>query len=506
MEVVLSGNSLTAAELEAVARHGAKVRLAPEASARISHSEAVLRKAVDGGARVYSVTTGVGALASVDLKPGQGAELQRHVLRSHSAGAGRPLPDEAVRAALAARANVLAKGYSGAREALAALMVEMLNRGVTPVVLEKGSLGASGDLAPLAQIALVLMGEGEAVYSGETLPGAEALRRAGLTPAELREKEALALINGTQVMTGTGALAVRDAERLLKAVQVAAAMTMEALGADRKPLDPRLHALRPFRGQVTVAGNLRALLDGSAAPVTTRVQDGYSIRCAPQVIGPLLEAAAAARRAVETELNSASDNPLVMPDGEMLTGGNFHGQGVALALDHMALAAAVAGSLCERHINRLLNPALSGLPPFLAKEGGLDSGFMVAHYTAAALASENKVLAHPASADSIPVSADQEDFVCMGGGAALKLRASVDNLAAIAGIHLLCAAQAMEYRDWKFGNGTAAALAAVRSVAPHLSDDRPLTGDIARAAASARDGPLVEAVEKAAGRMREVEP
>ena len=501
------GESLTIADVVAVARERAQVALSSRARERMAASRAVVERLVREGRTVYGITTGVGELAGVRISPAQSAQLQVNIVRSHSAGVGEPLPDEVVRAMMVLRAHALALGYSGIREAPVALLLEMLNRGLHPVIPSQGSVGASGDLAPLAHLALALIGEGEIRAGGVAVPSARAMASAGLRPAVLAAKEGMALINGTQLMTACGALGLFDARHLASCADVAGAMTCEALHAIPDAFDALVHDVRPHPGQRKSAGNLRRLLEGSemlpAAPAHARVQDAYALRCMPQVHGASRDAFEYAARVVEIEMNSATDNPLIFAREErVISGGNFHGQPVALVLDVLAIAASELAGIAERRIERLVNPHLSGLPPFLTQDGGLHSGLMLAQYTAAALVSENKVLSHPASVDSIPTSANQEDHVSMGAVAARKALVVVGHAQQVIGIELLCAAQAMDLQaSLRPAAGTAAARRAVREVIPRLDGDRVLAPDLAAARRLVAEGTLRRSVEQAIGEL-----
>jgi histidine ammonia-lyase len=494
----IDGDSLTLEELEAVATGATtEVVLAPAARERMLRSRAVVEAAVEAGEVVYGVTTGFGRLADVAIPSERLEELQLNLIRSHACGIGPPLPIEEVRAVMLLRANVLAKGYSGVRPELVELLIAMLRAAIHPVIPEQGSVGASGDLAPLSHLALVLVGEGEAVLDGEVLPGAEALRRAGLSPLTLRAKEGLALNNGTQFMTGIGALALLGAERALETAEVAGAMSLEGLRGTPDAFHPALHRARPHPGQIASADRLRALLAGSEIREShrhndPRVQDAYALRCMPQVHGATRSALAYVRSVLEVEANSATDNPLIFPDeaeNRVLSGGNFHGQPVAQALDLLAIALTDLASISERRIERLVNPDLSDLPAFLTRSPGLRSGMMVAQITAAALVSESKVLAHPSSVDSIPTGASKEDHVSMGAAAARKARQVLRNTEAVLGIELMCGAQALEFlRPLRPGQGVEAAYRIVRSRIAPLEEDRVLAPDIAAAAELVRAG------------------
>jgi len=503
--ILLNGEHLTLEDLERVARDGAPVALDAAARDRVAASRRVIEEAVAAERAIYGVSTGFGPLSDVFVGAADRAALQRNLLRSHAVGIGDPIAEPEARATTLLRANVLAKGCSGVRPEVVELLCELLNRGVHPLIPERGSVGASGDLAPLAHLALVLIGEGEALHRGVRLPGGEALRRAGLSPLSLKAKEGLALINGTCGLTAVGALALGRAERLATLADVSAAMTLEALRGSFVPFDARLQAVRPHPGQAAAAANLRTILQESEVNPSHRdcgkIQDAYSLRCIPQVHGGVRDALAAARASVSRELNAATDNPLVFAEsGDILSGGNFHGHPVALALDYLALAMAGLCGFVERRIERLVNPLFSELPPFLVRASGLHSGFMVAQIAAASLVSEAKVLASPASVDSIPTSGGKEDFVSMGWLAARKAARIVDLFAAILGLEFLCAAQGLDFlRPLRPGRGAAAAHRVIRSHVPHLEQDRVLRADLDRVLPLLEDGALRGAVEAAVG-------
>lgn len=507
--LVIDGDSLTVADVVAVSRGGQRVALSGEAAARVAAAAALVGRLADGGEPIYGISTGFGSFSTVTISPEQRRQLQVNLLRSHAVGVGEPYPAEVVRAMLLLRANALAKGFSGVQPATVQLLIDMLNAGVTPVVPAKGSLGASGDLAPLAHMALVLIGEGEAWLDGRRLPGLTALRQAGLEPVTLQAKEGLALTNGTQAMAALGALAAADADVLLRTADLIAAMTVEALRGVVTAYDERIAAVRPHPGQATVAANLRQALTGSGRATRqgeARVQDAYALRCVPQVHGASRDAWAYVQRVLTTELNAATDNPLLFPDsGDVLSGGNFHGQPLALALDFLAIAMAELGNISERRTERLLNPALSGLPAFLTSDGGLHSGLMILQYTAAALVSENKVLAHPASVDSIPTSANQEDHVSMGNASARKVREVIGHVAYVLAIETICAAQAIDLAErtgvatGPLGAGTGAVYRAVREIVPFTERDESLAGAIAEVAAAIAGGRLIAAAEAVLG-------
>lgn len=490
-ELRIDGLSLSLTDIERVAR-GQRVGLCPSARARVVATRQAVDRLVAGDRPIYGVTTGFGRLADVAVPPAAAEELQVNLVRSHAAGVGDPLPEQEVRAVMLLRANALARGHSGVRPEVIGLLLDLLNAGVHPVVPSQGSLGASGDLAPLAHIALVLIGRGQAAVGGTVCDGGEALARAGLAPIRLQAKEGLALINGTQAMTGIGALAVAQGLRLAGLADAVAALTTEALRGIPDAFDERIHAARPHPGQVESARNLRAHLAGSRLTTRAgeaRIQDAYALRCIPQVHGACRDALAYAAGVLRTEANSATDNPLLFGE-EVLSGGNFHGQPVAIAMDLAGIALAELASISERRTERMLNPALNdGLPAFLTRNSGLHSGLMLAQYTAAALVSENKILASPASVDSIPSSANQEDHVSMGTIAARKARTILDQTRQVLAIELICAAQAIDLRDGVPGLSPAGRRlhAAVRAVIPPLDADRELYADISRAAALVRD-------------------
>ena len=505
----IDGTTLTVGDVVAVARDGEKVAIAPRARQAVERSHRAVLRIVERGDLAYGIKTGFGQLANVAIPPSQVRELQVNLVRSHAVGTGPPLTREQVRATMLLRANALAKGYSGVRVEVVQRLLDFLNRDVQPVVPSKGSLGASGDLAPLAHLALVLIGEGEAEVGGRAVPGAIALRRARLRPLRLESKEGLSLINGTSVMAALASLAVYDGRRLLKDAQVAASLSFEALMASAVPFDVRVARLKPLPGSMAVAANLRRLLRGSEIIPSHRgphkVQDAYTLRCLPQVLGAVGEALDYAARVTAVEINAATDNPLVFPDGSVRSAGTFHGQSLAMALDFLALAWCVLAGFAERRIARLVDAHLSGLPPFLTRRSGLQSGMMVTQYTAAALASEAKVLAHPASADSLPTSAGQEDWVSMGQTAALKCLQAMDNARRVVGLEYMAAAQGLEFlRPLRPGLGPRAAHRALRAVVPKLEADRPLGTDLEKILVLMGRGTLVGAAERASGRLADV--
>jgi histidine ammonia-lyase len=506
--VVLDGGPLPLESLEAVARRDARVIVAPRARRAVAEGRARVERLAASGAAVYGITTGVGKLKDTAIPAADRARLQANLVLSHAGGVGAPLADDEVRAMMALLAASLARGASGVRPEVVDAVVAALDAGLHPVVPELGSLGSSGYLAPLAHVAACLVGEGEAWLSGRRVPAREALARAGLAPLALEAKEGLALLNGTHLMTGVGALAVLDAERLARLADVAGAMSLEALMGTNAAFDARIHALRPHPGQQLSAANLTALTAGSAIIAShrdcTRVQDAYSLRCMPQVHGSARAAVTFARAVLEREAASVTDNPLVLADeGVVLSGGNFHGEPIGLALDALAIGLAQLAGIGERRIDRLVNPLTNeGLPPFLSPRGGLNSGYMIAQYVAAALVAECKRLAHPASVDSIPASGLQEDYNAMAAGAALKARAAVRHVRQVIAIELLLAAQALDLRaPLAPGRGSAAARDAVRGAVPRLEDDRYLKADLDAALALVENGAVLRAVEAAVGRL-----
>ena len=499
-KVQLDGERLTIEQVVAAARGYVPVALAPAARRRMQRSRRWVEQAVRDRNVVYGVTTGFGWFQNISIPPEKLRQLQRNLILSHCTGVGEPLDEEVVRAMLVLRANALAKGFSGIRISTVHSLVEMVNRRVHPVVPAQGSVGASGDLAPLSHIAAVLIGEGEAYYRGRRVPGARAMKAAGLKPVVLEAKEGLALTNGTQAMAALGVLALHDANMLADTADIAAAMTLEAVKGKTIPFSPKVHALRRHSGQAHSARNIRLivrgskLVDGVDDDTRGKVQDSYSLRCAPQVHGASRDAISFVRKALETEINSATDNPLILPDDDVAyNAGNFHGQPVALPLDFLGLAIAELGNISERRTAKLLDRNHNyGLPPFLASHGGLESGLMIAQYTAAALVSENKVLMHPASGDSIPTSANQEDHVSMGTIAARQTREIVKNVQHVLAIELLCAAQALDPRRARPGARTRRMYEAVREVVPELKGDRPLSSDIEKLVSLISSGLLLK--------------
>jgi histidine ammonia-lyase len=508
-EIELTGTGLKPAEVVEVARGAASVAIEPQAREAMAASAAIVAGLAEGGEPVYGVSTGFGSLATVSIPADRRAQLQRSLLRSHAAGMGDPVEVEVVRAMMLLRARTLAMGYSGARPEVAETIVALLNAGLVPVVPEHGSLGASGDLAPLAHCALALIGEGDVFDAdGKRLAAAEALAAAGIEPLELVAKEGLALINGTDGILAMLVLAIADLRDLIRVAEVAAAMSVEALLGTDRAFAEDLVALRPQQGQASSAANLRRLLAGSAIVAShryddPRVQDAYSLRCAPQVAGAARDALGHAELAAAAELEAAIDNPMVLPDGRVESCGNFHGAPLAFACDLLAIAAAEVGAIAERRTDRLLDAGRSqGLPPFLADDPGVDSGLMIAHYTQAAMVAENRRLAAPASVDSLPTSAMQEDHVSMGWAAARKLRLAITNLRRIVAVELATAARGLDLRaPLEPARGTAAALAAVRTIAPGPGPDRQLSPELAELERLVAERAVLDAVEAQIGAL-----
>ena len=501
--LLLDGQPLTLAEIEAVSLAARPVAVAPAALARVAQSRALIEKILAAGQTVYGVNTGFGKLSDVRIPPEKLAQLQTNLVHSHAGGVGQPLSEGESRAMLLLRANVLAKGFSGCRPELVELLVALLNAGVHPVIPEKGSVGASGDLAPLAHLALVAIGEGEAFYRGERLNGGEALRRAGLQPIQLAAKEGLALLNGTQAMTAVGALAVARGLRVAQLADLAGAMSLEALMGTPAAFDPRIQQARPHAGQIHSAAHLLRLLAGSGIREShrshdVRVQDAYCLSCMPQVHGAVLDALEHVQGILEVEAGSATDNPLVFPENALgtgspeavLSGGNFHGATLAYAFDYAAIVLTDLAGITERRIDRLLNMDINeGLPAFLTPDPGLSSGFLIAQIVAAALINECQVLSHPSSSSSIPTDGGKEDHVSMGMTGALKLRQIVENAERVLAIELMCAAQGLEFRrPLRSSQQVEQAHEAVRAIVPRLEEDRVLSPDIEKLAAAVRAG------------------
>lgn len=505
MTVELTGRDLTLDAVERVALHGENVALSAGARAVVRSSRKVVEDILSRDEVVYGINTGFGNFRNVVISSRDLERLQVNLVRSHAAGVGEPFPEDVVRAILLLRINALASGFSGVDPRTLDALVSVLNAGIHPVVPQKGSVGASGDLAPLAHVALVLIGEGEAYYRGERIPGGEALKRAGLSPVALHPKDGLALINGTQVISALLAGAVNRASRLVRSADVIGALTLDTLLGTDVAFDPRIHEARPHAGQIAAARNLRSLLEGSELRKShedcDRVQDSYSLRCMPQVHGAVRDALGYVRGVLETEINSATDNPMIFIDGgDVISCGNFHGQPVALASDFLTIALAELGAISERRVERLVNPDLSGLPAFLVEEGGLNSGFMILQVTAAALASENKAYSHPASVDSIPTSANQEDHVSMGATAARKTTEVAKNLAHILAIELLSAAQALEFRRPLRTSVTLEAVhSRLRNEVSRYEQDRTHYQDVSVATRLIESGELIEVVDETLG-------
>jgi len=502
--VVLDGSNLTIEKLVGIARQGDQVQLAPAALERIAVCRAMLEEKLAAREIMYGTNTGIGEFSEKVLNDDQVKEFQRYLVYNHAAGIGDPAPIEHVRAALAGRINVHAHGNSGCRPEITLTLIEMLNRGVTPVVCQKGSVGACGDLAPMAQAALILLGEGEAFYQGERLPGAEAMRRAEIPVPGLHARDGLATINGSNLLTAMSALHIHDMQRWIKQAEIAAAMSIEALLGNLKPYNATLHELRGFKGAMASARNIMRMVEGSdlaTGRMKTKVQDAYSMRSTPQVIGAARDAIAFARAQVEIELNGVGDNPIFVPEQRLtLTGANFQGSPVALPMDMAGIAITMVSVLSERRLNRLTNPALSqGLPAFLAHEPGFYSGLMLSQYTADHLIVEQRMLSAPASIQSIPAAADQEDFVSMGMNTALKNGQILDNAYGVLGIELMAAAQALDFRTFTPGKGTEKAREIIRRHVAHLDVDRPLFNDHNAMKALVQSGELPGEVEAEIG-------
>ncbi|HET9847237.1 MAG TPA: histidine ammonia-lyase [Candidatus Dormibacteraeota bacterium] len=498
LSITLDGQSLRPADVVAVARHGERVTLGSEAMNRLRRARGLVDRLVREDRVVYGLTTGVGALKNVRIPPADARQLQRNLLMSHAVGVGPPLPEEVVRAAMLVRVNQFCQGTSGVSPAIAERLVDVLNHDICPWVPEKGSLGASGDLAPSAHVGLVLIGEGEVLSKGERKNGADALRAAGIQPVELQAKDALAILNGTHFMAGAASLVLQDALRLLVTADVVAALGVEALRGSRTAFDPRIHAVRPHPGQLASAARIFALTEGSGIAeshvLCDRVQDAYSLRCAAQVHGACADAIDFLRRVLDVELNAGTDNPLVFADDDaVLSGGNFHGEPLALGLDAASIGLSELGSISERRLFRMLTGFLSELPPFLTRHSGLDSGYMLLQYTAAALVTDNQLLAVPASVHSLPTSADQEDHNSMGWHSALRARQVAANVESILALEALGSAQGIDLlAPLKPGRLTAQAHAAIREKIPILDHDRVLQPDILSATELVRSGRLAK--------------
>ncbi|MDN5351723.1 MAG: histidine ammonia-lyase [Clostridiales bacterium] len=505
--VIIDGNHLTLDALAEVARKNVPIALSEAAKESVNRARDFVERLIAEKKVVYGITTGFGKFSDVVISEEETEDLQTNLIMSHACGIGDPFAEEIVRAVMLLRINNLAKGHSGIRLSTLQTLIDMLNKGVHPVIPEKGSLGASGDLAPLSHMVLVMLGKGEAFYKGERMSGSQAMEAAGIHVITLHAKEGLALINGTQVMTAVGALTAYDAHRVMRLSDVAGALTSEALNGIVDAFDARMHVLRPHAGQMTTAENLLRLLENSERTTRQgeiRVQDAYTLRCMPQVHGASKDALKYVIDHLDIEMNAVTDNPILFPDtGEAYSGGNFHGQPMALAFDFLGIALSEVANISERRIERLVNPQLSGLPAFLTKHGGLHSGFMIAQYAAAALVSENKVLAHPASVDSIPSSANQEDHVSMGTIAARKAREILFNVEHVLAIELLCAAQAVEFSEkGSLGKGTGAAFAKVRRYVKPVDLDRVMHLDFEKIYDIIKSNEILEAVEAAVGPLK----
>jgi histidine ammonia-lyase len=507
MVIVLDGYSLTVEKVVEVARNLEKVKIHPEAEKRIEECRELLERKISENEIMYGVNTGIGELSEVVLTQEQVEQYQKYLIYSHAAGYGDPVPKDAVRAAILGRINCHCWGHSGLRIVVVKTLVEMLNKGVTPVMCQRGSVGACGDLSPMAQMALVLMGEGEAFYKGERLPGKDAMEKAGIPILVYEARDGLATINGSNLITAMGALQIYDATRWLKTSEISAAMTLEALNANMKAYDERLHRVRGFPGAMECAENIRRITEGSEllAQKGKKVQDAYSLRSTPQVVGAARDAIKWARYMIETELNGAADNPTFFPKEDLvITGANFQGTPMAFGLEIVGIAVTTVAALSERRLNRLMNPHLSmGLPAFLTKGAGMFSGLMLSQYTAGSLVCENRVLSHPAATGSIPAAADQEDFVSMGMTTAIKTRQIIDNAWAVLAIELMSGAQALDFRKpIKPSKGVDAAYDVVRRHVEHLEEDRPLFDDINNLTAQVKSGEILEEVEKAIGSLK----
>ncbi|MEW5806842.1 MAG: aromatic amino acid ammonia-lyase [Acidobacteriota bacterium] len=506
MTIILDGTGLTAEKLVRIARHGEKVELHPGALERIRECRRMLEDKIKAREIMYGINTGIGELSEVILTDEQVQQFQRYLIYNHAAGIGEPAPVEYVRGAMASRVNVHAHGKSGCRPEITLTLVEMLNKEVTPVVCQKGSVGACGDLAPMSQIALLLMGEGEAFYQGKRLPGKEAMDRAGILIPGLHARDGLAIINGSNLLTAMSAIHLYDMNRWLKQSEIACAMTLEALYANMKPYDVRLHEVRGFRGAVRSARTIMKCIEGSdllSGKIKTKVQDAYSMRSSPQVIGAAHDAIAWARSQVEIELNGVGDNPIFLPEHKLtLTGANFQGSPVSIPMDMAGAAITMVCVLSERRLNRLTNPALSqGLPAFLTKGAGMFSGMMLSQYTADMLIVEQRILSAPASIGSISAAADQEDFVSMGMNTAIKNDQILDNAYGILGIEFMAAAQGLDFREFTPGRGVQAARTVIRRYVKHLDEDRPLYPDHDAMKALVKRCEILEEVEKTLGSL-----
>ena len=508
MSAILDGSGLSIEKLVSIARNNEKVELHPDALERIKICRAMLEEKINAREIMYGVNTGIGEFSEIVLNDEQVKDFQKYLIYNHSAGIGDSAPIEYVRGAMAGRINVHAHGNSGCRPEITLTLIEMLNKEVTPVVCQKGSVGASGDLAPMSQVALLMMGEGEAYYKGELLPGNIALERAGIKIPGLQARDGLAIINGSNLLTAMSAIHLYDINQWLKQAEIAAAMTLEALLANLKPYEEKLHVLRGFSGAVRSSRAIMKCIKGSdllSGKIKTKVQDAYSMRSTPQVIGAAHDAVAWARLQVETELNGVGDNPIFLPDENLtLTGANFQGSPISLPMDMIGAAVTMICVLSERRLNRLLNPALSaGLPAFLTKGAGMFSGMMLSQYTADTLIAEQRMLSAPASIASIPAAADQEDFVSMGMNTAIKNGQIIDNAYGVLGIEFMAAAQALDFRDFSPGKGVTAAKKVIRKYVKHLDIDRPLYKDHTRMKELVKQCEILFEVEKVTGNLED---
>ncbi|MDV3425783.1 MAG: histidine ammonia-lyase [Bacillota bacterium] len=498
-EVYINGSDLTLEQVILVSRQGCKVVLEDDAKEKVIKSRKIVDEIVNQGRVVYGITTGFGKFADVTISQEKSKSLQRNLILSHSCGYGPKFDEDTVRAMMLLRANALAKGFSGIRLSTLNTLIEMINKGVLPVVFEKGSLGASGDLAPLAHMVLPMIGEGEAIYKGEIMSGKAAMDKAGIEIVSLTSKEGLALINGTCVMTAVGALALYDAIRLIKTADIAAALSLEALRGIKDAFDSRIHTIRPHKGQMATARNILKLTEGSTFVTKQgelRVQDAYTLRCIPQVHGAIKDAVNYVLHGVNIEINSVTDNPIIINEEDIISGGNFHGEPMALSFDFLGIACSEVGDISERRLERLINYQLNDLPPFLVKNGGLNSGFMITQYAAAALVSENKVLSHPASVDSIPSSANQEDHVSMGTIAARKGRDIISNSERVIATEIMAACQAIDFREGlKLGKGTKIAYDIIRENVPFVDEDKIMYKELDKISDIIRSEKIIKAIE-----------
>jgi len=508
MALTIGNDRLTIEGVLRVARQSEQIELSDAAMERISHCRGFVDKKIAEHAIMYGITTGIGELSEVFLPPEQIKEFQKYIVYSHAAGYGDPVRREDVRAAITSRINVLSQGHSGCRPIIVETMRDLLNKGVTPVMCQRGSVAACGDLAPMSQMALVLLGEGEAFYEGKRMPALEALKKAGIEPVEFEARDGLACINGSNLITGMGSLQLNDADVFAKTAEVAASISLEVLLANMLAYDERLHKIRGFRGAIECASNIRRLTNDSEilAQKDKKVQDSYSMRSTPQVIGSAKDTYRFCRDMIETELNGVGDNPIFFPDedgGTVLTGANFQGTPIAFPLEFIGTAVTTIAVMSERRTNRLLNKNLSvGLPAFLTEGAGMFSGMMLTQYTQGQLISESRVLSHPAATGSIPAAADQEDFVSMGMTTAIKTRQIIENSCAVIGIELLCGAQAADFRKpLNLGKGSKAVYELIREHVPYMKEDRPLYNDINKMAELVRSGKILEAAESAIGKL-----